>query len=100
MAVGANYTLVIKVTDYEASNQSVTLRMVGFRESFSGTDGVVLLSPSVTASAFLPSGNGLTLAWNVEALAVGAANPVLTITPSAGDYYFQNATLSFPVTVK
>ena len=100
MAVGANYTLVIKVTDYEASNQSVTLGMEGCRESFSGTDGVVLLSPSVTGSGFLPSGNGLTLAWNVEALAVGAANPVLTITPSTDDYYFQNATLSFPVTVK
>jgi hypothetical protein len=102
MAVGANYTLVIKVTDYEASNQSVTLGMIGFRESFSGTDGVVLLSPStsITGLGVLPSGNCLTLAWNVEALAVGAANPVLTITPSAGDYYFQNATLSFPVTVK
>ena len=100
MAVGANYTLVIKVTDYEASNQSVTLGMVGFRESYSGTDKVVSLSPSVTGLEISPSGNGLTVAWNVEALAVGAANPVLTITPSAGDYYFQNATLSFPVTVR
>jgi hypothetical protein len=100
MAVGANYTLVIRVTDYEASNKSVTVGMVGCGVSYSGTDEVVLLSPSISGPGLLPSGNGLNLTWNVEALAVGTANPVLTITPLSDNYYFQNATLSFPVTVK
>ncbi len=99
MVLGTNYTLVIKVADYETSNQSVTPGMAGCRESFSGTNGVILLSPSNTGPGVLPSGNSLILTWNVEALAVGVANPVITITPLTDHYYFQNATLSFQVTV-
>jgi hypothetical protein len=99
MVLGTNYTLVIKVADYEASNREVTPGMFGCRVSFSGTTGFILYYPSNAEPGVLPPGNSLVLSWNLEAIAVGVANPVITITPLADDYYFQNATLSFQVTV-
>ena len=99
MVLGTNYTLVIKVADYEASNQGVTPEMAGCRVSFSGTNPVILYYPSNAEPGVLPSENSLVLSWNLEALAVGVANPVITITPLSDDYYFQNATLSFRVTI-
>jgi hypothetical protein len=102
MVLGTNYTLVIKVTDYETLNQGVTPGMASCGESISGTNGIISFTPPNNEPGVLPvlpSGNSLILTWNVEALSVGAANPVITIMPVANGYSFQNATLSFRVTV-
>ena len=99
MVVGANYTLVIKVADYETANQGVTPGMSSCLEEFSGTSKIISFAPPSNEPGVLPSGNNLILAWNVEALAVGTASPVLTIMPVTEGYSFQNATLSFRFTV-
>jgi len=99
MVLDTNYTLVIKVSDYETSNQGVTPAMVGCRVSFSGTTGVILYYPTNSELGVLPSENNLVLSWNLEAIVVGVTNPVITITPLADGYSFQNATLSFRATI-
>ena len=45
MVLDTNYTLVIKVADYETSNQGVTPGMAGCRVSFSRTNPVILYYP-------------------------------------------------------
>lgn len=100
LVVGTNYTLIIKLADYETSNHSVTPEMGSFMQSFSGTNGIISFTPPYNAPGALPSGNNLIITWNVEALSVGAANPVTTIAPATDRYFFQNATLNLWVTVK
>ena len=99
MSVGQNSTLIIKVSDYETLNHTVTPNTFGCEVSYSGTNKVVLLGPTNNAPVFLPPNNGLTLSWNLEAKSVGVANPVMTIKPIGTGYAFQNATLTFRVTI-
>jgi hypothetical protein len=99
MSVGQNSTLIIKVSDYETLNHTVTPSTFGCEVSYSGTDKVVLLGPTNNAPVVLPPQSGLTLSWNLQAKSVGVANPVMTIKPIGTGYSFQNATLSFRVTI-
>ena len=99
MGMGQNSTLIIKVSDYEALNHTVTPSTFGCEVSYSGTDKVVLLGPTNNAPVVLPPKNGLTLNWNLQAKSVGVANIVMTIKPIGTGYSFQNATLSFRVTI-
>ncbi len=100
MSVGQNSTLIIGVSDYVTLNHTVTPNTNGCEVSYSGTDKVVLLGPINNAPpVFSPFEKGLTLSWNVEAKSVGVVNPVITIRPMGSDYSFQNATLTFRVTV-
>jgi hypothetical protein len=99
MSVGQNSTLIIKVSDYETSNHTVTPNTFGCEVSYSGTNKAVLLGTTNNAPVFLPPENGLTLSWNLEAKSVGVANPVITIKPMGTGYAFQNATLTFRVTI-
>ena len=99
MSVGQNASLIVKVGDHETSNQSVTPTMQGCMVSFSDSNGAVLFDPGVNAPGLLPSENGLTLSWIIEASKVGVANTVMTIKPENSAYSFQNATLSFRVTI-
>ena len=99
MSVGQNASLIVKVGDHETSNQSVTPTMQGCMVSFSDSNGAVLFDPGVNAPGLLPSENSLTLSWIIEASKVGVANTVMTIKPENSAYSFQNATLSFRVTI-
>jgi hypothetical protein len=100
LVVGTNYTLIIKLADYETSNHSVTPEMGGIIQSFSGINGIISFTSPYNAPGALPSGNNLIITWNIEALSVGAANPVITIKPATDRYFFQNATLNLRVMVK
>jgi hypothetical protein len=99
MSMGQNSTLIIKVSDHETLNHTVTPSTFGCEVSYSGTNKVVLLGPTNNAPVILPPKNGLTLSWNLQAKSVGVANPVITIKPIGTGYSFQNATLSFRVTI-
>ena len=99
MSMGQNSTLIIKVSDHETLNHTVTPSTFGCEVSYSGTNKVVLLGPTNNAPVILPPKSGLTLSWNLQAKSVGVANPVITIKPIGTGYSFQNATLSFRVTI-
>jgi hypothetical protein len=99
MSVGQNASLIVRIGGHETSNQTVIPAMQGCRMSFSDNNGTVLFYPGFNAPGLLPSQNGLTLSWNVEASKVGVANTVITLKPESADFSFQNATLSFKVTI-
>jgi hypothetical protein len=99
LSVGQNASLIVRVEDHETSNQSVTPAMQGCMVSFSDSNGTVLFGPGLNAPGLLPSQNSLTLSWNVEASKLGVANTVMTLKPENAGYSFQNATLSFRVTI-
>jgi hypothetical protein len=105
MVLGTNCTLTVKVTDYETANPSSVPQMFGFDASTSGENGIVSFatpyySPaSSTIVSAITSGDSCILTFNVHAIAVGIANPIINIMPSHYGYSFQNATLSFRVTV-
>jgi hypothetical protein len=99
MSVGQNASLIVKVGGHETSNQSVAPAMQSCMVSFSDNNGTVLFGSGFNTSGLLPSNNGLTLSFNVEASKIGVANTVLTIKPENAGYSFQNATLSFRLIV-
>jgi hypothetical protein len=95
MSVGQNASLIVRIGDLETSNPV----MQSCKVSFSDNNGTVLFGPGFNAPGLLPTQNGLSLSWNVEASKVGVANIVMTIKPGSTGYSFQNATLSFRVTI-
>jgi cell division protein FtsL len=99
MSVGQNASLIVKIEGHETSNQSVTPAIQGCIVSFSDNNGTVLFDPGFNELGLLPPINGLTLSWNLEASKPGVANTVITIKPESASYTFQNATLSFKVTI-
>jgi hypothetical protein len=99
MSVEQNASLIVRLGGHETSNQSVTPAMQSCMVSFSDNNGTVLFDPGFNEPGVLPSENGLTLNWNVEASKVGIANTVMTITPGSAGYSFENATLSFQITI-
>lgn len=99
MSLGQNASLIVRIGDYETLNQSMTPEMQGCMVSFSENNGTILFSPSQNVSGAFPSQNGLTLSWNIDASKVGVADSVMTIKPTNSGYSFQNATLTFRVTV-
>ena len=99
MRVGQNASLIVKINDHELSNQSVSPMMPSCMVSFSENNGTVLFAPGITEPGLLPQNNGLTFSWNVEASKVGVTNSVITFKPGNEGYSFQNATLSFKLTI-
>jgi hypothetical protein len=99
MSVGQNASLIITIEGHETSNQSLAPAIQGCIMSFSDNNGTVLFTPGFNEPGLLPPMNGLTLTWNLEASKLGVANTVITIKPESATCTFQNATLSFQVTI-
>ncbi len=99
MIVGQNASLIIRVGGHETLNQSVNPAMQSCMISFSENNGTVLFDPGFNEPGVLPTENGLALSWNVEASKVGVANTVMTLQPGSAGYSFENATLSFRITI-